>query len=169
MPTLARTPVITIRHEVHIHAPAERCFDLARSVDLHVDSAAEIAARAVGGRMHGLSGAGDATIWSARFCGVRFEMTTRLEDFSRPTRFGDRLTRGLPRRFEHVYRFEPTPEGGCAVSDELTFEAPFPLLGRWLERLYFARRMRQLVRQRLEHIKGIAENGDWRRYLDQPP
>ena len=158
--------MMTVRHEVHVRAPARRCFDLARSVDLHVDSSAGIRARAVGGRTRGLSGAGDSPTWSARFFGLRFTMTTRIEDFAAPGRFGDRLTRGLLRRFAHVYRFEPTPDGGCTVSDELTVEAPFGPLGRVMERLYLARRMRGLVRQRLEHIQRLAEGGGWRRYLD---
>ena len=160
--------MITIRHEVHVRAPAERCFDLTRNVDLHVDSSKDIAARATGGRTGGLSGPGDTTIWSARFCGVRFAMTTRVEDYQRPANFGDRLTRGLLRQFAHVYRFTPLPDNGCAMSDELTVEAPFPLLGRWMERLYLARRMRSLVRRRLEWIKGVAEGDGWQRYLNQP-
>ncbi len=155
----------TIRCEVSVQASVERCFDLARSVDLHVDSSTGIGARAMGGRRGGLSGEGDHTVWSARFFGVRFAMTTRIEDFASPARFGDRMTRGLLRKFEHVYRFRPLPGGGCGMSDELTVEAPFGPLGRWMERLYLTRRMDGLVCSRLEHIKRVAEGDDWRRYL----
>ncbi len=151
--------------ETHVRAPTGRCFDLARSVPLHVDSSRAIGARAVGGRCHGLSDEGDETVWSARFCGLRFRLATRIVSFASPTRFDDRLTRGLLRRFEHVYRFQPLPDGGCAMSDELTVEAPFGPLGRLVERLYLTRRMRQLVRQRLEHIKAVAESEEWQQYL----
>ena len=157
--------MITVRHEVRVQAPAERCFDLARSVELHVDSATDIAARLVGGRMRGLSANGDCTIWSARFLGVRFAMTTCIENFAPPFGFGDRLTRGLLRKFAHVYRFIPQPDGGCAMSDELTLEAPGGFFGRLLERCYLARRMSVLVRRRLEHVRRVAEGDDWRRYL----
>lgn len=156
--------MITIRHEVRVRAPAARCFDLARSVDLHVDSATDIAARAVDGRTHGLSADGDCTTWSARFCGLRFAMTTRVEDFAPPTRFADRLTRGLLRQFAHRYHFTPLPDGGCTMSDDLTIEAPCGPLGRLAERLYLARRMNVLVRRRLEYIRRVAESDDWRRY-----
>ena len=159
--------MITVRHEVRVRAPAGRCFDLARSVDLHVDSATAIAARAVAGRVRGLSGDGDQTTWSARFFGVRFAMTTRIENFVPPTSFGDRLTRGLLRLFAHVYRFTPQPDGGCTMSDELTIAAPFGPLGRLAERLYLARKMQTVVRQRLEHIRCVAEGDEWRRYLDR--
>jgi hypothetical protein len=51
------------------------------------------------------------------------------------------------------------------MSDKLTVEAPFGPLGRLAERLYLTRRMRQLVRQRLECIKAVAESEQWRQYL----
>ena len=157
--------MVTIRCEVSVQAPAERCFDLARSVDLHVDSSTGIGARAIGGRRGGLSGEGNETVWSARFFGVRFSMTTRIEGFTFPTRFDDRMTRGLLRRFEHAYRFRPLPDGSCVMSDELMVEAPFGPVGRWMERFYLARRMDELVRLRLEHIKRVAEGDGWRRYF----
>ena len=151
--------------ETRVGAPAARCFDLARSVPLHVDSSRDIAARAVGGRRHGLSGEGDETVWSARFCGLRFRMATRIAGFACPAQFSDCLTHGPLRRFEHVYRFRPLPDGGCLLSDELTVEAPFGPLGRLMESLYLTRRMRHLVRRRLEHIKAVAESEEWRQYL----
>ncbi len=158
--------MIVVRHEVKVHAPAVRCFDLTRSVDLHVDSSTEIGALAVGGRQRDLSEDGDTTTWSARFFGVRFRMTTRIEKFSPPAGFSDHLIGGLLRQFAHTYRFAPTPDGGCTMSDELTVEAPLGPLGWLIERLYLKRRMRYLVSRRLAHIKRVAETDDWRNYLD---
>ena len=157
-----------IRHEVHVRAPVARCFDLTRSIDLHADSSTDIAARAVGGRRSGLSGPGDTTVWSARFFGLRFRLTTLIENFSPPDHFADRMTHGLLRRFSHVYHCRPLPDGGCALADELTVEAPFGPLGRLLERLYLKRRLRHLVRRRLEAIKTVAEGDGWHRYLPGP-
>lgn len=155
-----------ILHQVHVRAPATRCFDLARSVDLHADSSPEIAARAVDGRLHGLSGPGDTTRWSARFFGLRFRLTARIEDFSRPDHFADRLTHGLLHRFEHVYRCQALPGDTCLLSDELTVAAPFGPPGRLLEAVYLTARMRHLVRRRLECIKAVAEDDAlWPRYL----
>jgi hypothetical protein len=45
-------PIITLKTE--IHAPIERCFDLARSIDLHQLSTAGTRERAVGGVTSGL-------------------------------------------------------------------------------------------------------------------
>ena len=157
--------MMVVVYETCVRAPTERCFDLTRSVPLHVDSSRAIDARAVGGQCHGLSDEGDETVWSARFCGLRFRMATRIVDFTYPTQFRDSITRGLLRRFEHVYCFQPLPGGGCALSDELTLEAPFGPFGKLVEWLYLARRMRQLVQQRMECIKTVAESEQWRRYL----
>ena len=157
--------MFTIRQEIVVQAPCQRCFDLTRSVDFHVASAREIAARADGGRRTGLSAAGDATVWSARFLGVRSSMETRIEDFETPAGFRDRLTHGLLGRFEHTYHFVPCEAGGCLVSDELIVAAPFPALGRIVERVYLRARMRTLVGRRLAAIKRAAEGDEWRRYL----
>ena len=155
----------TIRYAVDIRAPPDRCFDLARSVDVHVDTSTDIAARAVGGRRSGLSEWGDVTVWSARFCGLRFRMHTRIEAFERPGRFTDVMVRGLLGRFAHEYRFEPTPDGGCRMSDTLDVAAPLGPLGRLAERAYLTRRMTSLVRRRLDRVKAVAEGDGWRRYL----
>ena len=159
--------MFTVRHEVAVAAPVGRCFDLARSVELHADSSTEIAARAVGGRRGGLSGDGDTTVWSARFFGLRFRMQTRVEDFARPDHFADVMTRGLLGWFAHRYRFELMPDGRCAMSDALDVAAPLGPLGRVVERVYLERRMRCLVRVRLERVKAVAEGDDWRRYVER--
>ena len=164
-PSVRWAVMAVIRCELVVRAPAERCFDLARSVDLHADSSADIAARAVGGRCAGLSADGDTTVWSARFLGLRFAMQTRIGDFSRPTHFRDAMTRGLLRQFAHHYQFRPLPDGGCVMSDELRVEVPLQPLGRLVERLYLVGRMKYLVRRRLERIRVVAEGQDWRKYL----
>jgi hypothetical protein len=50
----------TIRVATDIVAPPPRCFDLARSVDAHVESATGTGERAIAGVMKGLLGLGDA-------------------------------------------------------------------------------------------------------------
>ena len=155
----------TIRQEIVVNAPCQRCFDLTRSIDFHVASSREIDARAEGGRCTGLSGAGDYTVWSARFFGVRSSMVTEIGDFKNGVGFRDRMTTGLLRQFEHTYRFAPLAGGACAMSDELIMEAPFLFLGRIVERVYLGPRMRHLVGLRLEAIKRAAESDQWRQYL----
>ena len=53
----------TIELLTDIHAPIETVFDLARSVDLHVDSTSQTNERAVGGTTTGLLFLGDTVTW----------------------------------------------------------------------------------------------------------
>jgi ligand-binding SRPBCC domain-containing protein len=156
-----------ILHEtVLITAPAERCFDLTRSVDLHVVTARHIAGRAESGRLSGLSEEGDHTEWSASFLGMRFAMTTRIEAFDRPRTFADHMITGFLRTFRHVYRFEQVDARTCAVTDELTLESRFGIFGGLADRHFLRDRMSQVMRARLNDIKEVAEGEGWSRYLD---
>ena len=70
--------MITLYTQTIINAPRERCFDLARSVDVHTLTARSIDGKAVAGRVSGLAEQGEWTTWSARFFGVRFRLTTQI-------------------------------------------------------------------------------------------
>lgn len=156
-----------LKTETEILAPADCCFDLARSVDLHADSSRLIRGRAVAGHVRGLAGDGDWTTWSARFFGLRFRLTTRITDFDRPHGFSDVLSAGLFRRFGHRYTFQPLGSARTLMTDEFWFESPFGPLGAALDRFVLRRPMRATLDARAVFLKRVAETGDWRRYL--PP
>ena len=73
-----------------IAAPRERCFDLARSVDVHLRSAAATAERAVAGRTAGLLELHEETTREATHFGLRMRLTSRITAFHRPFRFRER-------------------------------------------------------------------------------
>src|SRR5687768_13694369 len=106
-----------------IAAPLSTCFDLAHSVDAHVQSAAGTGERVVGGRMSGLLELGDEVTWEARHFGVVQRLSSRITEFRPPTFFQDRMTRGAFRFFEHDHLFEPH-DGRTLMTDVLKFEAP---------------------------------------------
>lgn len=91
--------------------PRERLFDLARSIDVHVDSQSGSGERAVGGVTSGLIGLGQEVTWRARHFGVPLTMTSRVTAFDFPTSFVDEQIRGPFRSFRHVHEFEATPGG----------------------------------------------------------
>jgi len=62
-----------IELSLYVAAPADRCFDLARSVDAHLRSTAATGERAVGGRTTGLLELGEEVTWRARHFGVHQE------------------------------------------------------------------------------------------------
>ena len=93
-------------------------------------------------------------------------MTTRIETFEFPTRFDDRMTRGLLRRFEHVYRFRPLGDAVVARCRTSWWSKRRSVrwAGGWNASTSRAVWTRYLVRSRLEHIKRVAEGDEWQRY-----
>lgn len=116
--TIGRQPAIRIVARIElttcVAASPERCFDLARSVDLHTRSTSATGERAVGGVTTGLLGLGQEVTWRARHFGVRQELTSRITAYDRPRHFRDSMVRGAFRRFDHDHFFEQTPTG-CTI------------------------------------------------------
>src|SRR5579862_801065 len=94
-----------IHLETLIAAPAERCFDLARSVDVHVASTGQTSERVVGGVTQGLLELGESVTWEARHLGVWQRLTARITAMQRPDFFVDEMVAGAFKRFTHVHRF----------------------------------------------------------------
>ena len=80
--SVSQTKMPTIRVATDIGAPPPRCFDLACSVDAHVESAAGTHERAIAGVMTGLLGPGDEVTWRARHLGVSQELASRITVFA---------------------------------------------------------------------------------------
>ncbi|MDQ0689974.1 SRPBCC family protein [Arthrobacter sp. W4I7] len=127
--------------------PPERLFDLARSIDLHLDSQEHSGERAVGGVTSGLIGEGQDVTWRARHFGIPLTMTSRITEFTFPCSFTDEQTRGPFKSFRHVHEFESTPAGSI-MTDRVEFTAPFGLLGRLAERLVLGCYLQGLIRER---------------------
>jgi len=104
---LARIELLTV-----IAAPCERCFDLARSVDLHLRSTSHTSESAIGGRISGLMTLGDEVTWRARHFGVWFTLTSRITAYDRPEHFRDRMVRGPLARLDHSHEFADDGQGG---------------------------------------------------------
>jgi ligand-binding SRPBCC domain-containing protein len=155
-------PIIAIH--TTIDAPAERVFDLCRSVDAHVASAAATGERPVGGKTTGLLALGDEVTWSARHLGWRWRLTSRITAFARPTHFRDSMVAGVFARFDHDHTFEQ--RGGTAhVRDVFDFSSPCGWLGRVADGLVVTRHMRRFLERRLQHLKRLAESDAWAQYL----
>jgi ligand-binding SRPBCC domain-containing protein len=145
-----------IHLETRIAAPPERCFDIARSVDLHTSSMAHTGERAVAGVTSGMMDLGDSVTWDARHLGLRWRLTSRITEYDRPQRFVDEQVRGPFRSFRHLHEFRPI-NGDTLMIDEFDFRAPFGPLGRIAERLFLTRYMRNLLLARNAYLKQQAE------------
>ncbi|TNB70424.1 SRPBCC family protein [Arthrobacter sp. BB-1] len=135
--------------------PPERLFDLARSIDLHVDSQKGSRERAVAGVTSGLIGQGQEVTWRARHFGLPLTMTSRVTAVDFPRSFTDEQVRGPFRSFRHVHEFEPAP-GGSIMTDRVEFSAPFGLLGRAAEMLVLRPYLQRLIRDRGRFLASIS-------------
>lgn len=135
--------------------PPERLFDLARSIDAHVESQKGSGERAVAGVTSGLIGEGQEVTWRARHFGLPLTMTSRVTQVDFPRSFTDEQVRGPFKSFRHVHEFEATP-GGCIMTDRVEFTAPFGLLGRAAGKLVLRPYLQRLIRDRGRFLAGIG-------------
>lgn len=149
-------PVIELH--TNIEAPIERCFDLCRSVDAHVASAAATNERPVAGVTKGLMNLGDEVTWSARHFGVRWRLTSRITEWDPPFFFRDSMVSGVFRRFDHDHFFAEQGSTTC-VRDVFDFTSPLGILGRAADSLLVTRHMRRFLQVRMAAVKRIAESG----------
>ena len=154
----------TIDLTTRIAAPRERCFDLARSVELHLRSGAGTGETAIGGRTRGLLGPGEEVTWRARHLGVRQTLTTRITAFARPGHFRDSMVRGPFAAMDHDHYFTED-DGVTVMRDVFVFAAPLGPLGRLVERLVLRRHLRGFLEARNRELKAVAESDAWRQYV----
>ena len=146
----------TIRIEISIAAPIERCFDAARDLDLHVKSMAHTNEQPVGGRTSGLIELGEEVTWRARHFGIVQHFTSRITAFDRPRYFQDAMQRGAFRSFVHDHYFEAEGDR-TKMSEVLVFSAPLGILGRIAEKLVLRRYLTRLLTGRAKVIQEFAE------------
>lgn len=158
--------MVQIHTTSQIRAPIERVFDLARSIDFHCVSLADTGEEAVAGRTSGLIELGESVTWRARHFGVRQHLTSRISAFDRPRYFQDTMVRGAFAWMVHEHYFDPAPDGGIILRDELRFAAPLGILGRVAERLVLRQYMTRFLEGRNAVLKRVAESEEWRQFLD---
>jgi ligand-binding SRPBCC domain-containing protein len=147
-------PIIHL--ETLIEAPVELCFDLARSVDIHMASTNHTGERAISGVTSGMMNLHDEVTWEAIHFGTRQRLTSRITAFDRPRMFTDEMQRGAFKYWRHTHLFEPRDEGTLMI-DNADYASPFGLLGRIVDKLVLERHMTRLLVTRNRHIKKVAE------------
>jgi ligand-binding SRPBCC domain-containing protein len=143
-----------------IRAPIERCFDLARSVEVHLAGNVHWgeSAVAIAGVTSGLVGMGQRVTWRARHFWVRQNLTSEITAFEPPVYFQDTMIRGAFRSMQHDHFFRSLPSGETEMKDVFRFAAPIPMLGRAAEIVVLRRYMKALLQERNAAIQQIAES-----------
>lgn len=146
-----------IKLKTIIHADIEICFDLARSIDLHSISTAKTNEKAVDGKMKGLIELNEFVTWEATHFGVRQRLTSKITAFERPFHFRDEQQKGIFKRIYHDHYFQKL-ENGVLMTDEFTYEAPFGILGKLVEKLVLTKYLTKFLKERNQMIKEYAES-----------
>lgn len=157
--------MVEIREQIQIHAPIERCFDLARSIEVHLLGTEWSGEEAVAGTTSGLIGPGEYVRWQATHLGVRQHLASKITAFERPDYFQDTMTEGAFRSMQHDHFFRSLDPDKTEMSDRLIFAAPLPLLGRLAEILFLSRYMKKLLQERNRILKEVAEGDLWIQFL----
>lgn len=140
-----------------INAPIEKAFDLARNIDLHVESTKHTGEQAIAGKTSGLIELGETVTWRAKHFGVRQNMTSKITGFDRPKYFVDEMVQGAFKSLWHEHRFI-YKDDRTTMKDTFIFESPFGILGRLFNWLVLTRYMTNLLEERNRVIKQAAES-----------
>jgi ligand-binding SRPBCC domain-containing protein len=147
-----------------IHAPISRCFDLARSIDLHKLSTKETNEEAIAGVTFGLIGEGQQVTWKAKHFGISQTLTSKITLFEYPYHFRDEMVKGAFRMIKHDHLFEESG-GKTIMSDKFQFESPGGILGSLFNKLFLKNYLYNLLVRRNQIIKEVAESDQWKTIL----
>lgn len=155
-------PVITLT--TRIRAPIERCFNLSRSIDLHLQSAAHTHETVVAGVQSGLIGAGEMVTWRARHFGFYHRLTVKITVYEYPFFFRDEMVSGPFSMLNHQHCFSHS-NGVTTMKDVFEFEIPCDLPGRWLAHTILKKHLYRFLVHRNEQIKKAAESSEWHTFV----
>jgi len=159
--------MVTLEEITRIRAPIERCFDLARSVEVHLAGNVHSgeSAVAMGGVTSGLIDLGQQVTWRAKHFGFWHKLTSEITAMNRPVSFQDTMVAGIFRFMQHDHFFRALSNDETEMKDLFRFASPVPGFGRLAEMLVLRRYMQGLLRERNSAIREIAESNDWPGYV----
>ncbi len=159
--------MIRLEETTIIEAPIERCFDLSRSVEVHLLANVHCGeqALAVRGVTSGLVGPSEEVTWRAKHFGIWQNLTSKITAMESPCYFQVTMIRGIFRFMQADHLFQSLESGGTEMKDVFSIAAPLPLLGPLAESIFLRRYMLALLRERNAVIKRVAESSEWKQYL----
>lgn len=148
-------PVISL--QTYINAPVEDCFNLSRSVDVHLQSMQSHQEKAIAGTTTGLMNLHDTVTWKATHFGLPFKMKVQITEMRYLEYFVDQMVSGPFKWFRHYHAFE-AKSNGTLMTDEFVFKSPLGWLGKLVDRWVLKAYLHKLLQQRNEVIKQAAES-----------
>lgn len=148
----------TLILKTSINAPIELCFNIARSVEVHLESTAHTHEKVIEGRSSGLCQLGDIITWRARHFGIFQHLTVEITQMLPFTFFQDKMVKGAFKHFthDHIFKFE---NGKTIMEDVFNYAAPIIVIGKIAEQTFLNNYMYNLLENRNSTIKQLAESG----------
>lgn len=147
-------PVVVV--ETFVAAPIERCYDMARDIDIHTQTVwKHTRERAVDGVTSGMIGFGETVTFEATHF-WRQRLTSKIVEYDRPYRFVDEMQKGSFKRLKHIHDFIEV-EGGTLLTDTLDFAAPLGPLGWIANQFVLKHYMKRFILARNRELKKLLE------------
>ncbi len=140
-----------------LSASPQICFDLARSVNIHLSSMQHTNERVVKGKTEGLFELHDEVTWQARHFGITQQLTVTITQLQPYTFFEDKMLKGAFKSMVHQHYFEVINEG-TIMKDVFTYQTPYGIFGKLFDIFILKPYMIKLLMQRNEHIKQKASS-----------
>ncbi|MCW5912590.1 MAG: SRPBCC family protein [Cyclobacteriaceae bacterium] len=158
-----------IELSTHINAPIERCFDLARSIELYTNpypahegpQAKQPEART------GVLEPGQRIQRQFTYLGAQHNIETEITRCSRPYFFSEEMKAGPLHTFVHDHFFYGFP-GETIMIDNVYFRSPWGVLGETADTLLLKRYITRLLKKRNQIIKHYVETGKWQMIIPSP-
>jgi len=161
---MKQKPVIHLT--TFIGAPADRVFDLSRSIDLHKKSMAHTGEQAVAGTTAGLIELHETVTWKAKHLFKTRILRTRITEMTKSVSFTDELANGDLKQMKHEHHFKQI-ENGTLMIDLFSYETPYGRVGQLLNSIFLNRYLRKLLEHRNNFIKEYAESEKWKFILQR--
>ena len=145
-----------IKHQIYIEAPIEKCFDLARNVEVHTQTTTKTNERAIAGITTGLLKLGDRVTWEATHFGIKQRLTAKITEMVIPINFTDVMVKGAFHSFTHSHEFVEC-NSGTMMKDTFIYKAPFSIIGQLADKLFLEKYMMSFIISRANELKKIAE------------
>ena len=150
-----------------IQAPAERVFNLSRSIDFHTKSMQDSNETAVDGVTTGLINVNETVTWQAKHLFKTRTLVSRITAMKPYQFFEDTMVSGDFESLRHEHHFKQVLNGTIMI-DLFYFEVPFGMIGRCFNFIFLEGYMKMLLIKRNEHLRHAAENSTWKTYLAEP-
>jgi ligand-binding SRPBCC domain-containing protein len=157
-------PLITLT--TRIKAPVERVFDLARSIEAHLETTSDTDETVVGGKSAGLLEKGDETTWAGTHLRFKQRLTVQITEMERPEFFIDQMVAGAFTAMSHRHAFEADGDN-TIMRDEFDYVSRPNLLGKLIDNIFLTAHLRRFLSERNKALKKLAESDDWHRFLTE--